>query len=112
MATLEILSDQQLKQVNHFILIRSKLMISFVVPRARVRNCGKCQWLDRDKNFVYRYLVISEFLSKEEVDTLVQRSKQLLEEFTLDGHPLVGFCNTKSPLQILIEWLDQIYDRR
>jgi hypothetical protein len=34
--------------------------------------------------------VIPEFLSKDEVDALVHRSKQLLEDFSLDGHPLVG----------------------
>lgn len=37
------------------------------------------------------YLVLPEFLSKEEVDALVQRSKQLLEGFSLDGHPLTKF---------------------
>ncbi|CCA69574.1 hypothetical protein PIIN_03513 [Serendipita indica DSM 11827] len=37
------------------------------------------------------YLVIPNFLSKDEVDSLMARSKQLLEEFSLEGHPLTKF---------------------
>ncbi|PVG03061.1 phytanoyl-CoA dioxygenase [Serendipita vermifera] len=44
------------------------------------------------KNFYERgYLVIPNFLSEEEINTLIRRSKELLHEFNLEGHPLTKF---------------------
>ncbi|KZV80505.1 phytanoyl-CoA dioxygenase [Exidia glandulosa HHB12029] len=37
------------------------------------------------------YLVLPHFLSKEETDALLARSKALLEEFSLEGHPMTKF---------------------
>jgi len=37
------------------------------------------------------YLVIPGFLSADETDTLLARSKQLLDEFNIDDHPLTKF---------------------
>jgi len=53
----------------------------------------------------YRYLVIPEFLSQDEVHALLNRSKQLLEDFSLDGHPLVRIANLIYVLRgISLDW--------
>ena len=38
----------------------------------------------------YRYLVVPKFLSSEETNSLLTRSKELLDEFNIDDHPLVS----------------------
>jgi hypothetical protein len=38
----------------------------------------------------YRYLVVPKFLSSEETSSLLTRSKELLDEFNIDDHPLVS----------------------
>lgn len=35
-------------------------------------------------------------MTKDEIHGLLQRSKELLQEFTLDGHPMV--CHISSPI--------------
>ena len=40
--------------------------------------------------YLSRYLLIPGFLSREDADALLTRAKQLLEEFSLDDHPLVS----------------------
>ena len=38
----------------------------------------------------HRYLVVPKFLSSEETNSLLTRSKELLDEFNIDDHPLVS----------------------
>ena len=38
------------------------------------------------------YLVIPNFLSTEETEALLDRAKQLLDEFNIDDHPRVRSC--------------------
>ncbi|PPQ90544.1 hypothetical protein CVT25_015858 [Psilocybe cyanescens] len=41
-----------------------------------------------------RYLVVPNFLERDEVDSLLTRSKQLLDEFNIDDHPLTKFTTS------------------
>lgn len=68
-----------------------------------------------------RYLVIPKFLDKEEADTLLARSKQLLDEFNIDDHPLVsvslGYRYYEADrFLIFITWflmfVDEVHDER
>jgi phytanoyl-CoA hydroxylase len=46
--------------------------------------------LDQIKSFHGNgYLVIPRFLASDETDALLTRSRQLLDEFSLEDHPLV-----------------------
>lgn len=41
-----------------------------------------------------RYLRVPRFLSPDETDALLKRSKQLLDDFSLDDHPLTKFTTS------------------
>lgn len=65
------------------------------------------------------YLVIPAFLASDETDALLARSRQLLDEFSLQDHPLVRSLITKSSLRYgllnsvsISHTLDQILHRR
>ena len=48
------------------------------------------------------YLVIPAFLASDETDALLARSRQLLNEFSLQDHPLVRLFITKSSLRCCV----------
>lgn len=50
----------------------------------------------------HRYLRLPAFLNPEDVDALLTRSKQLIESFSLEDHPLVRSFHRNSVLDLLI----------
>jgi hypothetical protein len=59
----------------------------------------------------YRYLVVPKFLSSEETNSLLTRSKELLDEFNIDDHPLVTTASfIRQALELLINY--DHHDRR
>ncbi|KAI6046176.1 phytanoyl-CoA dioxygenase [Pisolithus marmoratus] len=58
---------------------------------------GILEYLSQDQvDQFYRdgYIKIPAFLSKDEIDSLLARSKQLLEQFDLENHPLTKFTTS------------------
>ncbi|KAF8876707.1 phytanoyl-CoA dioxygenase [Gymnopilus junonius] len=49
---------------------------------------------DIEPTFVPSYLVIPNFLSKEDTESLLTRSKHLLDEFDVEDHPLTKFTTS------------------
>lgn len=86
-----------------------RLIISSAVSQERVQYLPFDLLSTRTHHVTHRYLVIPGFLSPEDTNDLLTRSKQLLDEFDVDTHPLVSslshFSNTKSDFKV-----DKIYD--
>jgi len=66
----------------------------------RLRTLALQDWIVDHQFSTSRYLVIPRFVDKKDVDALLGRAKQLLDDFSLDDHPLVrflfGITRTKS----------------
>ena len=52
-----------------------------------------------------RYLLIPRFLSTEDTDALLKRAQRLLEEFSLDDHPLVSSFKESALVQVRMTFL-------
>lgn len=66
----------------------------------------------------HRYLVVPGFLSEDQTNSLMVRTKELLDDFTLENHPLVSirYRNFEPYMEpqniIIIVVVDQIHDIR
>jgi hypothetical protein len=88
--------------------------MSVVVLRGWVRNGLSTFLILVAQIYMQRYLVIPNFLSSEDTEALLKRSKQLLDEFNIEEHPFVIICFPEyegTSLMVCWPFLDQIHNK-
>lgn len=99
---------------NSNVILNGTDIMSATVSRGWVRNDGSTVFALVAQRYIQRYLVIPNFLPPEDAEALLKRSKELLDEFNIEDHPLVSACFPEYEETRLIVYclsLDQIHNK-